>query len=82
MAVTLLLTVGALATHAMTHWHASAEQELQCQACQLGHTIIPQAPPHIVMQPPAPVVMYLTAQESAPAVAPVRDLSVPRAPPA
>ena len=82
LSVALILTVGALAVHAASHWHADACGEQHCQICQVGHAAIPQSAPHVVMQAPAPVARFTPAEVSAPAFEPVRDSSVPRAPPA
>ncbi|MFZ3201873.1 MAG: hypothetical protein WA175_12080 [Candidatus Acidiferrales bacterium] len=82
LSVALILTVGALAVHAASHWHADACGEQHCQICEVGHVAIPQSAPHVVMQPAAPVARFMPAETPAPAFEPVRNSSVPRAPPA
>jgi len=82
LAVALILTVGALAVHAASHWHADACGEQHCQICQVGHAAIPQSAPHVMMQPAVPVARFTPAEAPALIFEPVRDSSVPRAPPA
>jgi len=82
LSVALILSVGALAVHAASHWHADACGEQHCQVCQVGHVAAPQSAPHVVMQASMPVARFTPAEESAPVFEPDRDSSVPRAPPA
>ena len=82
LSVALILTVGALAVHAASHFHADACGEQHCQICQVGHVAIPQSAPHVVMQASVPVERFAPAEAPAVVSEPVRDSSVPRAPPA
>lgn len=82
LSVALILSVGALAVHAASHWHADACGERHCQICQVGHAAIPQSAPHVVMQASVPVARFTPAEEPALVLEPDRDSSVPRAPPA
>jgi len=82
LSVALILAVGALAIHAASHFHADACGEQHCRVCQVGHVAIPQSAPHVVMQAPEPVARFTPAEEPVAVFDPVRNSSIPRAPPA
>jgi len=82
LSVALILTVGALASHAAIHFHPDATSEQHCQVCQVGHVAVPQSAPHVVIQSPEPVARFTPAEEPAEVFEVVRDSSIPRAPPA
>jgi len=81
LGVILIVAVAALCSHAVGHWHASAYDELHCQACQAGHSANPQPPALAVIQPPVPITRFVPAYECAPDLEPAYALSIPRAPP-
>ncbi len=82
LAVALILTVCALGTHAVAHWHGHAYDEQHCQVCHIGHAAIPQPAVQSAIQAPLPVARFALAEQSTPDLEPVRTLSIPRAPPA
>jgi hypothetical protein len=82
LAVALILTVGALGTHAVAHWDGHAYDEQHCQVCHIGHAAVPQPPVQSAVQAPVLVARFALAEQSTPDLEPVRTLSIPRAPPA
>jgi hypothetical protein len=82
LALALILTLGALTTHALAHWHAEASSEQHCQICQVGHVATPQAAAPAAREVPVPVVRFVAAEHFVPSVDPVRTPSNPRGPPA
>lgn len=82
LAVALILTLGALTTHALAHWHAQASQEQQCQICQVGHVATPQAAAPVAVEVPVPVARFVAAEHFVPSLDPVYTPSNPRGPPA
>ena len=66
LSVALALAVVALCTHAIGHWHASAYDELHCQACQVGHTANPQPVLHVAIPLLAPIARFAPAEECTP----------------
>jgi hypothetical protein len=81
-AVALILTLGALTTHALAHWHAQASNEQTCQICQVGHVATPQAAAPPALQVPIPVVKFVAAEHFVANLDPVETPSNPRGPPA
>jgi len=82
LAVALILTLGALTTHALAHWHAQASNEQHCQICQVGHAATPQASAPVAIQVPVPVARFVAAEHFVPSLDPVYTPSNPRGPPA
>jgi hypothetical protein len=82
LAVVLMLSVCVLGAQAVGHSHEKAFDEQHCQVCHLGHVAIPQPTVQAEVQTPAPVAMFLPAEESSHGLEPARTLSIPRAPPA
>jgi hypothetical protein len=82
LAVTLVLAVALLATHAVSHWHPHAEDEAHCRVCHTGQAAIPQGAAQVAAQAPVPATRLALIQESAPELDFVGTLSIPRAPPA
>jgi hypothetical protein len=82
LAVTLVLAVALLATHAVSHWHPHAYDETNCRVCHTGQAAIPQAAAQVAVKAPGPVVTVGLAQESKPEFDIVGTPSIPRAPPA
>jgi len=82
LAIALILTMGALTTHALAHWHAQASNEQQCQICQVGHAAAPQATAPAAVQAPVPVGRFVAAEYFVPNLEPVYTPSNPRGPPA
>ena len=82
LAVALVLTIGALTTHALAHWHAQASNEQTCQICQVGHVATPQAAAPTAIQAPAPVERFVAAEHFVANLSPVETPSNPRGPPA
>jgi hypothetical protein len=82
LAVALILTLGALATHALAHWHAQASNEQHCQICQVGHAAPPQAAAPVAIQAPVPVARFVLAEHFVSKLDPVYTPSNPRGPPA
>jgi hypothetical protein len=80
--VGLILTLGALATHALAHWHAQASNEQHCQICQVGHVATPQAAAPAALSVPVPVVRFVAAEHFVPSLDPAETPSNPRGPPA
>jgi hypothetical protein len=82
LAIALILSVGALGTHAVSHWHAHAYDEEHCQVCHIGHAAIPQPAIQVAAHAPLPVVRFVAAEGFTPDLEAARTLSIPRAPPA
>jgi hypothetical protein len=82
VAVALILTLGALSTHALAHWHAQAYDEQHCQICQVGHVAAPQAAAPAAIQAPVPVARFILAEYFFLNLEPLRTPSIPRGPPA
>jgi hypothetical protein len=82
LAVALILTVSALSTHAVAHWHSQTYDEQHCQVCHVGHAAIPQPAAQSAVQAPVLVARFALAEQSTPDLGPARTLSIPRAPPA
>jgi len=82
VAVALILTLSALTTHALAHWHAQDSNEQHCQICQVGHAATPQATAPVAIQTPIPVARFVAAEHFVPIVGPVYTPSNPRGPPA
>jgi hypothetical protein len=82
LAIALILTVCALGTHAVAHWHGQAYDEEHCQVCHIGHAAVPQPAVQSAVQAPVLVARFALVEQSTPDLEPVRTLSVPRAPPA
>jgi hypothetical protein len=82
LAVTAILALALLATHAVSHWHTNAYDEDHCQVCHVGHAAIPQPAAEVALQAPAPVARLAVGDESVPQLDFVGTLSIPRAPPA
>lgn len=82
LAVALILTLSALTTHALAHWHAHSYDEQHCQICQVGHVATPQAAVPIAIQIPVPVARFVVAEHFVPIIDPVYTPSNPRGPPA
>jgi hypothetical protein len=82
LAVTVLLALALLATHAVSHWHTHAYDEDHCQICHVGHAAIPQPAAQVAVKAAAPIARLALAEESAPELDFVGTLSIPRAPPA
>ena len=78
----LLFAVAGFATHAISHVHGSAAEDLHCQFCHIGHVAIPQPAPQVVMQAPAPIARFEPADVPAHTIGPDRTQRSPRAPPA
>ena len=81
LGVALMVTVVALFTHAIGHWHANASDELHCQTCQAAHTANPQVPPPVAARPPVPIARFVPVEERAADIELPLARSVPRAPP-
>jgi len=77
-----MLTMGALTTHALAHWHAQASNEQHCQICQVGHVATPQAAAPTALQAPVPVARFVAAEHFVSILEPVYTPSNPRGPPA
>lgn len=82
LAVALILTMGALTTHALAHWHSQASNEQTCQICQVGHVVTPQAAAPAAIQAPVPVARFVVAEHFVPNLDLVYAPSNPRGPPA
>jgi len=82
LALALILTMGALTTHELAHWHSPASNEQQCQICQVGHVSAPQAAAPAALQVPIPVVKFVAAEHFVASLDPVETPSNPRGPPA
>jgi hypothetical protein len=82
LAIAVVLALGALSTHAVSHWHAHAYDEDHCQICHVGHAAIPQAAAQVAAQAPVPTVRLTVAKEFTSDLEFVGTLSIPRAPPA
>lgn len=82
LVVALILTVGALTTHELAHWHAQASSEQHCQICQVGHVATPHAAAPAALQAPVPVARFVVAEHFVPNLDPVDTPSNPRGPPA
>ena len=82
LAVALILTLSALTTHALAHWHAQAANEQHCQVCQVGHAATPQTSAPVAAQIPVPVVRFIAAENFVPSIDAVYTPSNPRGPPA
>lgn len=82
LAIALILTLCALSTHALAHWHAQAYDEQHCQICQVGHVAVPQAVAPAAIQAPVPVARFVPAEYFVLNLEPVRTPSNPRGPPA
>jgi hypothetical protein len=82
LAVALILSVGALGTHAVAHWHAHPYDEDHCQICHIGHAAIPRPAIQMAAQSPSPISRFALAEDFTPDLEAVRTLSIPRAPPA
>ncbi|HEX4004507.1 MAG TPA: hypothetical protein VHX36_17775 [Candidatus Acidoferrales bacterium] len=82
LGVALILTLSALTTHALAHWHAQAANEQHCQICQVGHFATPQAAAPVAVHAPVPVARFILPGHFVPNLAPVRTPSNPRGPPA
>lgn len=82
LAVALILTIGALTTHALAHLHTQASSEQTCQICQVGHVATPQAAAPVALQAPVPVARFVAAEHFVPSLDPVYTPSNPRGPPA
>jgi hypothetical protein len=82
LAVALILTISALTTHALAHWHAQAADEQHCQICQVGHVATPQATAPAAIEAPVPVARFVAAERFVPKLDPVETPSNPRGPPA
>ncbi|HTX15952.1 MAG TPA: hypothetical protein VMD77_11705 [Candidatus Baltobacteraceae bacterium] len=82
LAVALILTLSALTTHALAHWHAQASNEQHCQICQVGHVATPQAAAPAALQAPVPVARFVVAEHFVSILEPVYTPSNPRGPPA
>ena len=82
LGVALIVTLSALTTHALAHWHPQAANEQHCQICQVGHAATPQAPAPVAMQVAVPVERFVVAEHFVPSIDPVYTPSNPRGPPA
>ena len=82
LAIALALAVVGLSTDAACHWHSQSYDEQHCQVCHIGHAAVPQTAAQVAVQAPAPIERFAHAEELGPDLAPVRTLSIPRAPPA
>ncbi len=82
LGVALILTLSALSTHALAHWHAQAADEQHCQICQVGHVATPQAAAPAAIQVPVPVARFVVAEHFVLSLDPVDAPSNPRGPPA
>jgi len=81
LALVLLVSVAGFATHAISHGHSSAADDLHCQFCHIGHVAIPQPAPHVVMQAPVTVARFTPPEPRKSSLEPVRTQRSPRAPP-
>ena len=81
LAIALMLCVCVLGARSVGHWHDNPLDEQHCQVCHIGHAAIPQPAIHAEVQSPVPVARFVSADEASHDLAPVRTLSVPRAPP-
>jgi hypothetical protein len=82
LAVAMVLTVVALATDAVAHWHSSASDEARCQVCHISHASAPGPSAPVATSTPVPVARFALAESITVNVAPLRDPSIPRGPPA
>jgi hypothetical protein len=82
LAIALILTVCALGTHAVAHWHGQSYDEEHCQVCHIGHAAVPQPAVQSAVQAPVLIARFALDEQSTPDLEPVRTLSIPRAPPA
>ena len=82
LAVTLVLAVALLATHAVSHWHPRAYDEAHCRVCHTGQAAIPQTAAQIAVQAPVPIATLALGEGIRPDLDFVGTLSIPRAPPA
>jgi hypothetical protein len=81
LTLVLLFSVASFATHAVSHGHSSAAEDLHCQFCHIGHVAIPQPAPQVVVQAPAPIARFESPDIPAHTVGQDRTQSSPRAPP-
>jgi hypothetical protein len=82
LGVALILTLSALTTHALAHWHANSYDEQHCQICQVGHVATPQAVVPATAQVPVPVARFVAAEHFVADLDAVETPSNPRGPPA
>lgn len=82
LALALILTMGALTTHEVAHWHTQAANEQHCQICQVGHVSAPQAAAPAALEVPLPVARFVAAEHFVASLDPVETPSKPRGPPA
>jgi hypothetical protein len=82
LAVAMVLTVVALASEAVAHWHNSASDEVRCQVCHVGHAAAPGPSAPVATQTPVPVARFTPTVEVTPDLVSLRAPSIPRAPPA
>lgn len=82
LGVALILTLGALTTHAIAHWHAQDSAEKQCQICQAGHAATSQTAAPGAIQAPFPVARFVVPEHFVVDLEPARTPSIPRGPPA
>ena len=78
----LLISVAGFATHAISHSHSTAAEDLHCQFCHIGHVAIPQPVPHAAMQAPVTLARFTPPESPNFCFEPVANQRSPRAPPA
>lgn len=82
LAVAVVLVLGLLATHAVSHWHSQANDEDHCQVCHVGQAAIPQTAAQVAAQADGPIAAVALAEELRPVLDFAGSPSNPRAPPA
>ena len=81
LAVAMIVTVVALTTGSLTHFHNAASSEATCQICHISHASAPGPSAPAAIQAAVPVLRLALAEGIPARLTSFGPASIPRAPP-